>query len=230
MAIVRFQRASGTADLSAFLDWLNAHKEGTFLEDLTLTNTTTTQTNDTLTITDTDSSAQIISRTASNAVVFRYVGGTVEHEIKTSISSGSNAYVVGALLCSKGLLIHIYGNYNTERANDYYGICLTVDSSGKLAAVLSTSAATSSSSQISVWNTCAAGSTSVAQRECRPFYGSSLTSLAQISAQGIDNTLVLPYAFAAISTQLNAEALNSVLIDGAPFITNGAWYIRDADD
>ena len=61
MAISRFQQSSGSFDLSAFYQWLNAHKTDTFLENMTLSNTTTTHTNDTITITDTDSTMTIMA-------------------------------------------------------------------------------------------------------------------------------------------------------------------------
>ena len=38
---------------------------------------------------------------------------------------------------------------------------------------------------------------------------------------------MLPYVYAALTTQLNNEGLQSVEIDGVPFITNGIFYIKD---
>jgi hypothetical protein len=136
---------------------------------------------------------------------------------------------VGALLCNKGLIVQYYGKYDSSNSNDYYGVCLTVDSNGKLSALVSTKHIPDESTAINTWITCAAGSTADTQRSCRPFFGASLTSLAPITAQGIDNTLVLPYAYAAISTQLNQEGLYAVSINGSNYITNGVWYIKDGD-
>ncbi|MBR5164482.1 MAG: hypothetical protein IKW87_02870 [Ruminococcus sp.] len=228
MAIVRFQQPSGSTSLANFCEWLNEHKEGTFLEDLTVTNTTTVNTNDTLSIADDDVTIKFTVQSGSNKELFRYSSDDFTKVLKTTNGTEVTAYIVGALLCDNGLMLQYYAGYNSSTWRDNYGVCITVDSNGQLAALTVTSVIPESTTEISVWDTCTAQSTTTARRNCRPYYGASMTALAQITAQGIDNTLRLPDAYAAITTQLSAEALNSVLIDGALYITNGVWYIRDS--
>lgn len=228
MAIAQFRQGSGSTDLSAFYQWLSANSTGTFLEGLTMANTTTTNTNDTITISDSGETVTIMANQGNHVPVFEYTTGDYVVEYGTQAATGATAYVTGALLCSKGLIIQYVGSYLSYSDVNYYGIAITVDSNGKLASITNQSLIPAQDETITTWNAVAAGSTDNAQRKCRPLFGASLTSLAQITAQGIDNTLTLPYAYAAISTQINAEGLYSVLIDGASYISNGVWYIRDA--
>ncbi len=228
MAIVRFQQPSGSLSLATFYAWLNTHKEGTFLEDLTITNTTTTSENDTVTIGSDDVTIKFINTLGGNKEIFKYSSDHFTKTVRSVSGAGINVYIVGALLCDNGIILEYYANYDSATMRSNYGICITTDSNGELAAITVTSTVPEASTEISVWDTSTADSTTNARRTCRPYYAGSMTALAQITAQGMDNTLRLPYAYAAITTQLSSEALNSVLIDGAPYITNGVWYIRDA--
>ena len=229
MAINRF-RQSGTSDMSAFCSWLNEHKEGTFLEECTISTSQTSSANDTLTISDGTVQIKAVSNYHSSiSDVFKYNFSTFSFSAKAPSYSDTYVYVTGAILCNKGLIIQFNGKVSSTYTGDCYGICVTADSNGKLAAIAATGTIPSESTQIGSWYTVAYGSTTSMQRSSRPYFGSSMTSLAQISAQGTDSTLVLPYAYSAIATQLSAEGLNSVLIDGAPYITNGVWYIKDAE-
>lgn len=225
MSISRFQQASGSRDLSTFFAWLNAHKGGTFLENLTLTNTTSRSSNDTVNFIDTDSSAFIRANQGSGYDVIYYTSGSFSMTSNTASSSSSYAYLVGALLCTKGLIVQFYA-YDGSSNFDYYAFCITVDNNGKLAAIKGGHINTN---QITTWYTAATGSTANAQRNCRPNFQANQTSLAPITAQGIDTNLYLPYAYAAISTQLNQEGLYIVAINGDPYITNSVWYIKDGD-
>ena len=83
MAIVRFQQPSGSTSLANFFEWLNEHKEGTFLEDLTITNTTTVNTNDTLSIADDDVTIKFTVQSGSNKELFRYSSDDFTKVLKT---------------------------------------------------------------------------------------------------------------------------------------------------
>ena len=229
MAISRFQQGSGSFDLSVFFQWLNAHKSGTFLENMTLTNSTTSHTNDTITITDTDSTVKIMANQGNHVPVLDFTAGSFNMEYGTQAASGATAYLVGALLCSKGLIIQYNGSYLTYNNINNYGIAVTVDNNEKLAFIANHSLIPAPDETITSWSTGATGSTTSAQRTCRPNFQASSTSLAPITAQGNDDNLYLPYAYAAISTQLNQEGMYAVVIDGKQYISNGVWYIKDGD-
>lgn len=227
MAISTFLQSSGTLDLSVFFQWLNAHKSGTFLENMTLTNSTTTNTNDTITIADTDSTIKIMANEGNHVPVLDYTSGSFNMEYGTQAVNGAKAYIVGALLCSKGLIVQYNGSYNTYTNINNYGVAITVDNNEKLAFIVNHSLLPASDETITSWDTGATGSTTSAQRTCRPNFQANLTSLAPITAQGNDDNLYLPYAYAAISTQLTSEGLYAVSINGDNYITNGVWYIAD---
>ena len=231
MAISRFSSGS-TTNLGIFANWLNEHKQGTFLENLTITLSQTINTNDTLTIADDEVTIKFTVQSGSNKESFRYSSDDFTKVLKTTNGTDVTAYIVGALLCDNGLMLQYYAGYSSSTWRDNYGVCITVDSDGKLAAIVTTGNNTipeSNSSQITTWATCTSESTSDSTRTCRPSYSVNLTSLAPITAMSIDTNARLPYAYAAISTQLNEEGLQAISINGDNYITNGAWYIKDGD-
>lgn len=231
MAISRYQGGS-TTNLGNFANWLNEHKQGTFLENLTITLSQTINTNDTLSISDDEVTVKFTVQSGSNKECFRFTGESFTTTRNNSGGTDVTAYITGALLCNKGLMLQYYAGYNSSTSVTVYAVCITVDSNGKLAAIVtaeSNSIPESNSSQITKWATCTSESTSDITRTCRPSYSANLTSLAPITAMAIDPNARLPYAYAAISTQLNSEGLSPVIIDGAPYITNGVWYIKDGD-
>ena len=124
MAIVRFQQPSGSTSLANFFEWLNEHKEGTFLEDLTITNTTTVNTNDTLSIADDDVTIKFTVQTGSNKESFRYSSDDFTKVLKTTNGTDVTAYIVGALLCDNGLMLQYYAGYSSSTWRDNYGDAL----------------------------------------------------------------------------------------------------------
>lgn len=230
MAISRFQQASGSTNLSAFYQWLITNKAGTFLENVTIVNTTASHTNDRIVLSSANSDVYIDSAIGDGAAVLQFVSGSLTFVARTEANAYAEDYITGALLCNKGLIIQFYGQFAAgSNYNNAYGVCITVDNNGELAIISTTGAIPTSTTEITTWVSCAAGSTSTAQRNCRPFFQANLTSLAPITAQGTDTELRLPYAYAAISTQLNQEGLYPIVIDGKQYITNGVWYIKDGD-
>ena len=229
MAISTFSQASGTTDNSNFYSWLNSHKSGTIFEDCTITNTTTTATNDTVTITDGTITISITARTTYGVTVISYTGSTLgDVNLTTSAGNEATACITGAILCDYGLILKITGNYLSPVVTTY-GYCITTDNAGKLALLSSSTTIPAQDPTITTWNTYTATSTTAAPRSVCPYYSANLTSLAPITAQGNDDNLYLPYAYAAISTQLNQEGMYAVVIDGKQYISNGVWYIKDGD-
>ena len=230
MAISRFQQASGSTNLSAFYQWLITNKAGTFLEDVTIVNTTVSHTNDRIVLSSANSDVYIDSAIGNGAAVLQFVSGSLTFVARTEANSYAEDYITGAILCSKGLIMQFYGQFaQGSNYNNSYGVCVTVDNNGELAIISTTGAIPTSTTEITTWVACAAGSTTNAQRNCRPYYQANRTALAPITAQGNDVELSLPYAYAAISTQLNQEGLYPVAINGDNYITNGVWYIKDGD-
>ena len=235
MAISRFMQRN-TTDLSQFYQWLNDNKSGTFLENLTITNSTTSKTNDTVTITDTNATLTIISRsTAGSATsqnVFIYSSSGQSKTIKTYASANATAYLNKAILNSKGLILQYYGVYSgPSDISNSYGIAITVDSNGELSCITTSDNTILSSTSNTIRTLCVytPTSTTSAEATCRPYFNANLTCIAPITAQGVDNSLSLPYAYAALRTQLLSEGLQAVKINGDDYITNGVWYIRDGD-
>lgn len=231
MAISRYQGES-TTNLGNFANWLNEHKQGTFLENLTITLSQTINTNDTLSISDDEVTVKFTVQTGSNKECFKFTGESFTTTRSNSDGTGATAYITGALLCNKGLMLKYYAGYSSSTSVTICAVCITLDNNGKLATITTAEnyrIPESSSSQITKWATYTSESTSNSACTCRPYFEANLTSLAPITAMGIDTNARLPYAYAAISTQLNSEGLSPVIIDGAPYITNGVWYIKDGD-
>ena len=231
MAISRFTSGS-TTNLGNFANWLNEHKQGTFLENLTIALSQTVNTNDTLSISDDEVTIKFTVRSGSNKECFRFTGESFTTARSNSGGTDVTAYITGALLCNKGLMLQYYAGYSSSTSVTICAVCITLDSNGKLAAIATTGnykIPEDNTSQITKWATCTSESTSDSTRTCRPYFGANLTSLAPITAMSIDTNARLPYAYAAISTQLNSEGLSPVIIDGTPYITNGVWYIKDGD-
>lgn len=231
MAISRFQ-GERTNNLSTLFNWLNANKSGTFLENLTITNTTTVNTNDKLSIADDEVTIRFTVQSGKSAECFKFLSADWTQTRYTANATGTIAYIVGAILCNKGLLLKYDAmNYNGQYIVSY-AVGVTIDNDGKLAAIVTAPESyipPSNTSAISQW--IAITSKTIAENDtaCRPYFGANLTSLAPITTMAIDTNALLPYAYAAISTQLNSEGLSPVIIDGAPYITNGVWYIKDGD-
>lgn len=231
MAISRYQGGS-TTNLGDFANWLNEHKQGTFLENLTIALSQTVNTNDTLSISDDEVTVKFTVQSGSNKECFRFTGASYTAIRKTTGGTGVTAYITGALLCNKGLMLQYYAGYSSSTSVTVYAVCITVDSDGKLAAIVTATQNTipeDITSIITNWIAATSKSTTDSKVNCRPYYSANLTSLAPITAMAIDTNARLPYAYAAISTQLNSEGLSPVIIDGAPYITNGVWYIKDGD-
>lgn len=230
MAINRFQQ-SASANVTALYNWLNANKAGTFLENVTISkNIDTHQSNDTITLTKGNVTIKIIANYHySGSDVLTYTSGNFSFSVKCPSYSDNSTYISGALLCTNGLFIQFNGKASSTFTGNNYGACITVDNNGNLALISTSTTIPDTTTQITLWETAAGDSTVKQSYNLRPAYGANLTSLAPLVAQGTQSNLYLPYAYAAICTQLNGEGLLGVSINGDNYITNGVWYIKDGD-
>lgn len=232
MAVRVFQQSS-TQDLSALYDFLMKYKEGTFLEntEITLTNSDSNIENGKIVFNDgnselfiqnaaTNSSVQLINCTGeyiSNAMVNYNPNGS---KYQTTINS--------ALFCSKGLIFSITSGTGST-AKQITRLIVTVDNADRLATIIPNKDAYAFSASDIDYYISTYDSTDITAVKTSPTYGMNKTSLSPVALKAVSADRYLPYAYAALTTQLAAEGLQTVLIDGAPFITNGIWYIKDPE-
>lgn len=231
MAVRKFQQAYST-DLSAFYDFLNKYKEGTFLENMTisLAGSQDGTENGKIIINDGSNEFSISSTTGGSSVQFISLKGEyVTNSMANFCYNGAKAVVnfEAALLCSKGLILSVVIGSNSKQIDR---LVITVDNADKLALIVPTNDVNNLSTTsdfdyyISTYD-----STVLTTIKASPAYGMNKTSLAPVSIKALSTDRYLPYAYVAVTTQLAAEGLQTVLIDGAPFITNGIWYIKDPE-
>lgn len=232
MAVKKFQQ-SPSLDLSALYDFLNANKEGTFLENVTLTLTkSAADTENGKIVFDIGEGELFIesSLATTGSEIVSYQGEYITN-LMGNYGTGSSrtpVYFEAALLCSKGLIISVNTN-NSNSGKQIDRIIITVDNDDKLALITPSEHAFKFASSDTGYNINAYDSTELTTVSVSPAYGMNKTSLAPVALTALSTDRYLPYAYAALTTQLDAEGLQSVLIDGAPFITNGIWYIKDGD-
>ncbi len=226
MAIVRFENAPSNT-LSAFKDFLDENKEGTFLENITVTLDT-----------NSDGSRYAKMWIGSERTFYISCLGTAN---KTHIASFTGTYTSlefdnftgtdkvafrfsSAILCTNGLIL---SGVDTTDNKTIQRIIITVDDEGGLALIVPAKSAYSFSAADTDYAVIVSDSTVPTPLNIGPSYSSNVTSLAPIPVKALGTTRMLPYVYAALTTQLNSEGLQSVEIDGVPFITNGIFYIKD---
>lgn len=227
MAISKFVTAN-TYDLTAFYNWLQAKKAGTFLENMTISLSEATATGSTLTIASENATFTFNPKnsTAKYAVASLTGETSTQEYYFNNISYGSAGTLFkGALLCTNGIIIGVYTMYNSNGywCDNYIGI--TVDSSGEVAFFCR-------DGNINTLNPTgyigiAYKSTAQKETALTPAYGSPLTSIAPIVPQTSENDITFPYAFAALHTQQSGLGLAAVSIGNDKYITNGYWYVKD---
>ena len=229
MAISKFVTAN-TYDLTAFYNWLQAKKAGTFLENMTISLSEATTTGSTLTIASENAVFAFITKVSGNEyVVASLRGEAATHEYHygatgTSSTSKTGTLLSGALLCANGIIIGVYTLYlNGIRGNNYIG--LTADSSGEVAFFHRDGYINDRT--FTGYMGISYKSTVYNATTLTPTYGSPLTSIAPIVPQTSENNITFPHAFAALHTQQSGLGLAAVSIGNAKYITNGYWYIRD---
>ena len=231
MAISKFVTAN-TYDLTAFYNWLQAKKAGTFLEDMTISLSNATATGSTLTIASENATFTFNPKMSRNEyVVASLTGEAATHEYRNGTTGVASAGIMltGALLCANGIIIGVYTLYTDTMytdgvwVNNYIGI--TADSSGEVAFFHRDGYINNSSPTGYIG--AAYKSTAYNATTLTPTYDSPLTSIAPIVPQTSENDITFPHAFAALHTQQSGLGLAAVSIGNNKYITNGYWYIRD---
>lgn len=249
MAVSAFTTAA-TAELSDFKAFIDAKKDGTFLEGKTVALSESETANDTLTISDGKSNVIIRCAALKNglttdnnkmSIVSHTTGSKTAGMIyarKTS-SPYSECTLYGALLCGHGLIVYLkvinwYANSGSTHGYDYTYFMVTEDNEGGLAIVYDLSDITEGSTSgtvPSVWNTGFRVATndfiSEGSVSSVTSFGCQRTGIVPIIPHSVDDTKTLPYAFTAVQTQLAGGGLAECVIGSDTYITNGYWYVKD---
>lgn len=225
MAISKFSVATSTDDMSLFYTFLNANKAGTFLENMEIE---LSEDSKTLTITSSKGTKITIMTGTTNQTFAVKFEGNITTSIAPYTQTSVLSRLTSALLCKNGIIVDMGSLINTS----YYHspqVMITVDNTGDLAVIFknTTYLADSNNNVITSYRVTAADSTSQAAVTLTPQYGAQKTSLAPIVPMCNDNSISLPYAYAALHTQASGIGLQSMAMDGVNYITNGCWYIKD---
>lgn len=226
MAVSKFSVVTSTNDMSLFYTFLNANKAGTFLENMEIE---LSEDSKTLTITSSKGTKITIATGDTNQTFAVKFEGNITTNIMPYSNTGILSRLTSALLCKNGIIADMGALVNTT----YYHspqVMITVDNTGDLAVIFkNTTGLTDGSYNVSItsYRVTAADSTSQAVVTLTPQYGAQKTSLAPIVPICSDNSISLPYAYAALHTQASGMGLQSMAMDGVNYITNGCWYIKD---
>ena len=229
MAIKKFSQ-NQTLDMTLFKQWIDENKSGTFLENLTITLEQATNPNDAIKFLDNDGTYFIL-RTTNGATSFQmyqyHTSGGTNIIRTTEAYSQATAYLYGAILCQKGMILRYYARIGSSAYTYVYSIAITVDNNGKLSTIVGANSVFST--DISNFITFSPTATEWGKCTAYPCFGAKSTCLAPLTIEGLTESLMLPYAFVAVKTQLLNLGLEAVQIDGKQYITNGVWYIKDGD-
>lgn len=226
MAVSKFSVATSTNDMSLFYTFLNANKAGTFLENMEIK---LSEDSKTLTITSSKGTKITIVTGDTNQTFAVKFEGNITTNIIPYPNLGVLSRLTSALLCNNGIIVDM----GTLVSNTYAHspqVMITVDNTGDLAVIFNnTTGLTDGNYNVSItsYRVTAADSTSQATATLTPQYGAQKTSLAPIVPMCNDNSISLPYAYAALHTQASGMGLQSMAMEGFNYITNGCWYIKD---
>ena len=212
-------------NLTNFYNWLNENKSGTFLENMTITLVTGSDTGSEITIESENAALTYKTIYSSSGNVVSLHGlynDWVQYYAGASGNTGSRFNSV--LLCTNGIIFAV-DSYSSNGGFPTNYFIVTVDSNGEIAFI-------STEGNINVtsptgYRVAAYDSTTTPTVTLTPEYNSMLTSLAPVVPTTGDNSITLPYAFAAVHTQFANRGLSEVAIGGNNYITNGNWYIKD---
>lgn len=228
MSISRFNVETPASNMQSFYNFLNTNKAGTFLDNATIglseegTKLTISTANATFEI----SVGSILG--TSNLAAFT-ANVTSSLIVRAGSSRHSSIKIKGAILCSKGIIFDI----SSDDLGHSPEIVLTVDNAGDLAVIFKDSSSFCDSSgaliSISGYRVTATDSSSEATVTLTPQYGAQKTSLAPIVPMCNDNSISLPYVFAALHTQAASQGIQAMRMNGSNYITNGVWYIKDGE-
>lgn len=226
MAISKFENEPAQK-LAALHTFLNEHKTGTFLENVQLSlGSSTDGTPNGKLLFGSDLFIQCTGSSNQSNVV-SYNGTYTSLTFPNNTDSNKHPFrFSSAILCTNGLIL---SGYDSTAEKEICRVIITVDDEGELAVILPSKSVYSFSEADTDYSLMTADSTLTTGINVAPAYSSNLTSLAPAAVKAMEASRTLPYAYAALTTQLISEGLEAVLIDGAPFITNGIWYIKDSD-
>lgn len=229
MSISRFNLPTSSSDMQSLYDFLNANKAGTFLENATIE---ISETKSTLTISSANATFTINTGSIARDVVFATFSGNITSTLYAKAGATSITSIKGALLCNNGLIIETNVYMNADHISPE--IALTVDSTGELAVIFKNAAWTLASSSSAVasilgYRVTDTNSSSEATVTLIPQYEAQKTSLAPIVPICNDNSILLPYAYAALHTQAASQGVQAMRMNGSNYITNGVWYIKDGE-
>lgn len=216
-----------TTNFSAFYNFLENNKDGTFLENAEIALSKSGAANDTLTIKLNNSEVTLRNQTDYGAVAAFSLKGKYSTFSRNCPSANGNSApywttVTGAMLGRNGLLLKYFNNNSNTR----YSVALTADSTGELAAIVYAGSigenSTHRSYQVAAYN-----NTSAPDVFAYPAFSASQTSLAQVVPQCDDPSTAMPYCFAALHTQVAGEGFTQIIMGGKTYITNGYWYIEE---
>lgn len=228
MAISKFVTAN-TYDLTAFYNWLQAKKAGTFLENMTISLSAATATGSTLTIASKNATFTFNPKKATQAWAVISLTGESEtwtNDTTASSYSSDGTYFGGALLCANGIILRTSSSNNAIYTDNYFVV--TADSSGEVAFVrrnVNANKGADANGYIGI----AYKSTAQKATVLTPAYDSPLTSIAPIVPQTSENDITFPHVFAALHTQQSGLGFAAVSIGNDKYITNGYWYVRDGE-
>jgi hypothetical protein len=232
MSIYKFSQGK-TFNMTVFCNWLNDHKTGTFLEDMTITVITSTGTNDSVKIHDTTNGQYIIYTAISSysgQLVLQYNNGTSTVCTKSTNSvSGAytTAYISEAILCNNGMIV----KYQNNDSGYWYWNCLTVDEDGKLSLIITSNGtiphADNNASTDGSFYIYSPSSSTVPNIYLFTTYGQNKTILVPTPINTIGDVTFLPYAYASVYTELTGLGLTAVRMNNEDYITNGTFYVKD---
>jgi hypothetical protein len=234
--------SNAVTNITQFHDFLVEYKSSTFLKDMEISAVTTTSPPQiTITSKNGTTTLKILCRPEGGGsdTVFSYHANENFTSNSTTYGSGtaywSSAFIKGAILCDKGIILHIYGMaYASSSAAESYnslGYALTVDDNDELSVIATNNYIPVNADYVTTSNTIGIMhplSTAKGSFRIQTQYGASQTCLSPlIPCNTSDPDARLPFAYGATQTQYPAERLGAVRLGGVDYITNGTWYIRD---
>lgn len=241
MAIVKLQ-AGNTTNVTAIKDFLDANKEDSFLEDMTITADASTPATPKLAISDGTNTFTLMlynmtsfstgSRTYSTFVID---GTTYTYASHNGASSGNASAQVNEIISGdNGLIIKLRIPYNYSSSAFVYGfvyILLSADSDGGLVVMYEKEdtdfvSGTVSTSYNKGFRLYAHNSTGTATANVTTNLNSLKTVLAPVQPMVSDVSTKVENVYISTQSQLQTVGLQAVTIETKDYITNGYWYVK----
>ena len=225
MAIFKLGNTSAFLSPNQVSTFLNEHKAGTFLENMTIT-----ASGDLLTISSEHANIRITNATGSNVECVKYTSTPgITKSYTTAGTTNSYCKLYQAILCTHGLII-LLSSYDGNVTYPRRVLALSADTNGELACVMpyiTGSSSTWITSTLAGYSVCAAGSTSTANVTLTTNFNAQLTSIAPVVAANTDRDVTIPNVYAALHSQQPSAGLAAVVIGSQNYITDGTLYIKD---